>query len=118
MSQRKVFVPNSVGHFDIAGPDLIAISQFYTSVFDWKLNAQGPGYTLVQTPSGTVGGALVESEAASLIMGFVVSGLGQTLEKVIHAGGTILMPATDNGWVKKAQVRDPAGNVLTLIEGG
>ena len=42
MSQRKVFVPNSVGHFDIAGPDLIAISQFYTSVFDWKLNAQGP----------------------------------------------------------------------------
>jgi hypothetical protein len=27
------------------------------------------------------------------------------------------MPATDNGWVHKAQVRDPAGNLLTLIQG-
>ena len=26
------------------------------------------------------------------------------------------MPPTDNGWVVKAQVRDPAGNTLTLIE--
>jgi hypothetical protein len=23
---------------------------------------------------------------------------------------------TDNGWVRKAQVRDPAGNILTLIQ--
>jgi predicted enzyme related to lactoylglutathione lyase len=114
----KTFVSNSVGHFDVAGPDLMAIGRFYTSVFDWKLDSRGPGYTLLQTPTGTVGGALVESEEASLILGVVVPRLSEALEKAIRAGGTILMPATDNGWVKKAQVRDPAGNVLTLIEGG
>jgi len=26
------------------------------------------------------------------------------------------MPATDNGWVTKAQVSDPAGNLVTLIQ--
>jgi hypothetical protein len=26
------------------------------------------------------------------------------------------MPPTDNGWVVKAQIRDPAGNLLTLIQ--
>ena len=31
-------------------------------------------------------------------------------------GGEVVMPPTDNGWVVKAQVRDPAGNVLTLIQ--
>jgi hypothetical protein len=27
----------------------------------------------------------------------------------------VVMPATDNGWVVKAQVADPAGNLVTLI---
>jgi hypothetical protein len=26
------------------------------------------------------------------------------------------MPPTDNGWVTKAQVTDPAGNIVTLIQ--
>jgi predicted enzyme related to lactoylglutathione lyase len=40
------------------------------------------------------------------------------IEKALQAGGTLVMPATDNGWVRKAQVCDPAGNMLTLIAGG
>jgi predicted enzyme related to lactoylglutathione lyase len=32
-------------------------------------------------------------------------------------GGKVLLPKTDNGWVKKAQIADPAGNALTLIQG-
>jgi predicted enzyme related to lactoylglutathione lyase len=27
-----------------------------------------------------------------------------------------VMPVTDNGWVRKAQVADPAGNIITLIQ--
>jgi predicted enzyme related to lactoylglutathione lyase len=115
---NKTFIPNSVGHFDVSGPDLGAIGQFYASVFDWKLDSRGPGYALLRTPTGTVGGALVESEAASLILGIVVPNLSKALEKAILAGGSVIMPATDNGWVKKAQVNDPAGNLVTLIEGG
>jgi predicted enzyme related to lactoylglutathione lyase len=38
------------------------------------------------------------------------------LAQVDALGGAITMPATDNGWVRKGQVRDPAGNILTLIQ--
>jgi hypothetical protein len=34
----------------------------------------------------------------------------------VAEGGDVVMPVTDNGWVRKAQVRDPAGNILTLIQ--
>ncbi|WP_162247891.1 VOC family protein [Devosia sp. Root413D1] len=43
--------------------------------------------------------------------------LGKALEAAQAEGGAIAMPVVDNGWVKKAQVRDPAGNLLTLIQG-
>jgi predicted enzyme related to lactoylglutathione lyase len=111
-------VPNSVGHFDVAGPDLKTLGAFYTSVFDWDVEARGPGSALLQTPTGTVGGALVESDAAALTLGIAVPDLLLAIEKALQAGGTLVMPATDNGWVRKAQVCDPAGNMLTLIAGG
>lgn len=34
---------------------------------------------------------------------------------VERLGGQVLMPPTDNGWVRKALVTDPAGNRLSLI---
>ena len=45
-------------------------------------------------------------------------GKGHDLDQVAgRAGGAVVMEPTDNGWVTKAQVTDPAGNVVTLIEG-
>ncbi len=109
--------PNAIGHFDIAGPDLPALSQFYGTLFGWRIDAKGPGYALAETPDGTPGGALVEAEQAALTVGIVVPDLEKVLGDVGAKGGKITMPATDNGWVKKAQIADPAGNVLTLIQG-
>lgn len=43
----------------------------------------------------------------------------QSARPVAHAGrlGAVgVMPPTDNGWVTRAQVKDPAGNVLTLVQ--
>ena len=44
----------------------------------------------------------------------------QDLERAVldatELGGTVVMPPTDNGWVTKAQVKDPAGNFLALIQ--
>jgi predicted enzyme related to lactoylglutathione lyase len=36
--------------------------------------------------------------------------------EITGPGGTVLMPPTDNGWVVKALVADPAGNALSLIQ--
>lgn len=114
---RKTHTPNSIGHFDIAGPDIATLTQFYSGVFGWEIVSRGPGYAMASTPEGGPNGALVEAEAASLTLGVVVPNLDAALKTAEAKGGAIAMPAVDNGWVKKAQVRDPAGNLLTLIQG-
>lgn len=108
---------NGIGHFDIAGPDLAPLSDFYSAVLGWQVTPRGPGYAMLTTPDSGPNGALVEAETASVTIGIVVADLPAALSTTQANGGSIAMPLTDNGWVKKAQVRDPAGNLLTLIQG-
>lgn len=108
--------PNAIVHFDVSGPDEGPLRDFYSGLFGWELNSPGPGYTLLGTPEGTPGGAIVEAEAASLVLGIAVADLDAALAAAERLGGAVAMPATDNGWVTKGQVRDPAGNVVTLIQ--
>ena len=103
-----------IGHFDVAGPDIAPLADFYRTLFGWTIEPRGPGYAQVSTP--TLRGALVEAPEASLTLGIVVADLDTALGQASSAGGTMVMPATDNGWVRKGQVRDPAGNLLTLIQ--
>jgi predicted enzyme related to lactoylglutathione lyase len=105
---------NQIGHFDVAGPDLASLQPFYEGVFGWQVESMGPGYSQVHTP--TLDGALVESPAASLTVGVVVPDLDRALEQAAESGGSVVMPKTDNGFVVKGQVADPAGNRITLIQ--
>ena len=114
---KKTYLANSIGHFDIGGPDIGPLKQFYAGLFGWQITDRGPGYALVETPAGGPNGALVETETASLTLGVVVPDLDRALVVAANEGGVVVMPKVDNGWVKKAQVRDPSGNVLTLIQG-
>lgn len=106
---------NGIGHFDIAGPDIAPLGSFYTGLFGWQVTPRGPGYAMLGTPG--LNGALVEQPDASLTIGIVVPDLDQALTLAASLGGAITLPKTDNGWVKKAQIADPAGNLLTLIQG-
>lgn len=103
-----------IGHFDISGGDLNALSRFYEALFGWDIASRGPGYSQIESPG--LRGALVEAEEPSLTIGVIVSDLERTLARAQSEGGSVAMPVTDNGWVHKAQVRDPAGNLLTLIQ--
>jgi predicted enzyme related to lactoylglutathione lyase len=109
-------IPNSVGHFDVSGPDASKLKSFYTSVFDWAVETKGPGYSLIETPAGSPSGAIVEAEEASLTIGVVVPDIDQAVAAAVENGGQVAMPVTDNGWVKKAILLDPAGNKLTIIQ--
>ena len=115
--QRKAHVHNGFGHFDIAGPDLEPLQHFYSTLFGWDVTPRGPGYAMVATPEGGPNGAIVETPSPSLVFGVVVPDLDGALTTAAAQGGRVVLPATDNGWVKKAQIADPAGNVLTLIQG-
>jgi predicted enzyme related to lactoylglutathione lyase len=110
-------IPNGIGHFDIAGPDPEALHRFYAGVFGWEVDEQGPGYALVGTPAGAPDGAVLEADERSITIGVVVPDLDRALADAEARGGQVVMPATDNGWVVKAQVADPAGNLVTLIAG-
>ena len=105
---------SQIGHFDVAGPDIGALQPFYEGVFGWAVETMGPGYAQVHSPG--LDGALVESPAASLTVGVVVPDLDGALETAIERGGSVVMPKTDNGFVVKGQVADPAGNRITLIQ--
>ena len=103
-------------HFDITGPDETAQHRFYAELFGWSVDPKGPGYALVGTPGGSPDGALMEAETATVTIGIAVPDLDDAVARARKLGGAVVMPRTDNGWVVKAQVSDPAGNVVTLIQ--
>jgi hypothetical protein len=105
-----------VVHFDIAGPGESEQHHFYAGLLGWQVDAKGPGYALVRTPDGGPDGALIEADRAAVTIGIAVADLDAALTRAVELGGSVLMPRTDNGWVVKAQVTDPAGNILTLIQ--
>lgn len=106
---------NAIAHFDVFGPEPERLHDFYAGVFGWEVHARGPGYALVHTPGDTPDGAIVEAERAALTVGIVVPDIDAAVAAAVEQGGSVVMPATDNGWVVKAQVTDPAGNRLSLI---
>jgi hypothetical protein len=106
---------NAIVHFDICGPHEAAVHTFYRDLLGWTVDPQGPGYALVETPSG-LRGSIVDTKTPQLTIGVAVADLDTAVAEAQRLGGAVVMPPTDNGWVVKAQVRDPAGNVLTLIQ--
>jgi predicted enzyme related to lactoylglutathione lyase len=108
----------NIVHFDVTGPDEAALHAFYAGVLDWRVEPQGPGYALVRTPDGGPDGAIVDGSDPSLTLGVAVDDLDAAVARVVDHGGSVLMPPTDNGWVVKALVVDPAGNRLSLIARG
>lgn len=114
----KHFEPSAIAHVDISGPDLASLSDFYGAVFDWQISTTGAGYSLIGTPGGGPDGALVEAEQAAVVVGIAVPDVAASIRVALERGGIEVMPPTDNGWVAKAQIRDPAGNLLTLIQNG
>ena len=108
-------IANGIAHFDVFGPEPEALHAFYGRVFGWEIDVKGPGYALIHTPEGAPDGAVVEAERGSFCVGVVVPDLDAAVAAAEAAGGTVVMPPTDNGWVVKAQVADPAGNRVSLI---
>ena len=106
---------NAVAHFDVFGPEPERLHAFYAGVFGWDVDVRGPGYALVRTPGDSPDGAVVEAERAALTIGVVVPDIEAAVAAAVERGGTVVMPPTDNGWVVKAQVSDPAGNRISLI---
>ncbi|MDQ2956952.1 MAG: VOC family protein [Actinomycetota bacterium] len=105
----------NLAHFEISAPNDQAVADFYAQLLGWSTDPKGPGYTLIRPHAGPAG-AIVESPESRVCLGVTVDDLDAAIEQVVGLGGQVLMPATDNGWVRKASIADPAGNVMSLIQ--
>jgi predicted enzyme related to lactoylglutathione lyase len=108
-------------HFEINGPDEQALASFYTDVFGWQVQPQPQyQYGLVATGEGSLGGGIGRMEDGSGPVIYIeVDRLDEALKSIAARGGsTVVEPTVVPGMVKFAQFKDPAGNVIGLVEAG
>jgi hypothetical protein len=111
-----------VVHFEIHGEDSAAITEFYSSVFEWSINANNPlNYGLVDTDAEGqgIGGGICTSDLAPAVLIYIqVDDPQAYLDKVEAAGGQTILPVTEiPGAVTMAIFEDPAGNRIGLVKG-
>ncbi|MEM9683725.1 MAG: VOC family protein [Pseudomonadota bacterium] len=111
-----------VVHFEIHGDDSVGITEFYSSVFEWTVNADNPmKYGLVDTDAEGhgIGGGICASDMAPAVMIYIqVDDPQNYLDKVEEAGGQTVVPVTEiPGAVTMAIFEDPAGNRIGLVKG-
>ena len=115
---------NPVVHFEIAGPDGPVLRQFYSDLFGWDVQVQGPemgNYGVVMWTEGGIGGGIMETTEDMPVRNYVtfyiqVDDLQSALNKISEKGGSTVMPpmevAPEVGSV--AMFMDPAHNAIGL----
>jgi predicted enzyme related to lactoylglutathione lyase len=111
-------------HWELMGPDGQALVDFYSKVFGWTPQAATgfDSYHLVDVAQAEPGGAIgqgSEETPAYSVMYFEVDSIDEHLAKVAAAGGMTAVPRTEiPGTVVFALFKDPAGNLVGLVEPG
>ncbi len=107
-------------HFEVVGPDGKALQDYYSSLFDWKINADNPmNYGMVEPgKNGIAGGVTASQDGKPAVTFYVeVADLKAALDKAEKLGGKTAMPPMDvPGGPSIAQFTDPAGNVIGLVK--
>ena len=85
-----------INYVEFPAKDLAATKAFFTDAFGWSFTDYGPEYTAFSN-QGIDGGFFksnltVASDNGSALIVFYSKNLQQTLEKITHAGGTIIKP--------------------------
>jgi uncharacterized protein len=112
-----------VVHFEINAKDSKKLSNFYSTLFDWKIDANNPmGYGLVDTGGdGGIGGGIGQSTdgAPNYLTVYVqVDDLQSYLDKAEKLGAKTLVPPTEiPNTVTFAMFQDPEGNTIGLLKG-
>lgn len=110
---------NPFVHVELATTDVAGAKEFYSKLFDWKLeDVPGAEYTLINVGEGTGGGIMktVQPDSPSYWMAYVlVDDVAVAAEKARTLGATICKDVTEvpgMGWF--SIITDPAGAMLAL----
>jgi uncharacterized protein len=108
-----------VSWFEVLGKDREKLQQFYSGLFDWKID-DNPDmkYGMVQPEGGIPGGIGESPEGGSGHVTFYVSvdDVSASAKKAEELGGKTVMPATDLPQVTIALVADPESHVVGLMK--
>lgn len=110
---------NPFVHVELATTDVAGAKEFYSKLFDWKLeDIPGAEYTLINVGEGTGGGIMktVQPDSPSYWMAYVlVDDVAGAAEKARTLGATICKGVTEvpgMGWF--SIITDPTGAMLAL----
>lgn len=123
---------NPVTNIEIACEDSQALSEFYSDVFDWKMNAYEDGFYWFETGSedakGIEGHIYPPNDEMQLVEGVPfgnsitiyvqVEDIKATVEKLVRLGGKVLMNPTvvsEKGEMI-GMFLDPSGNRIGLYD--
>ena len=109
---------NPVIHFEVAGSDGAKLQDFYSKLFDWKINADNEmNYGIVDNGGEGINGGVAQSPQGSHLTWYVqVPSIDDYLEKAEGMGAKTVMPRTEMEMVTFALFADPEGNVVGLVE--
>ena len=113
---------NPVVHFEIQSQDPAALREFYTRLFDWKIElheAIDYGVVMTKPTEDAVGinGGITSSRGGENLVTFYVQtdDIDAQLQNAVELGATVIMPVTTiPGAVTFAVFADPQGNRIGL----
>ena len=115
------YQPGTPSWVDLASSDLSASAAFYSSLFGWDANDQGPeagGYIMFEIGGVPVAGAgpiMVEGQPPAWTTYVSVADADDTIAKVKAAGGTVFVEPMDVMEVGRMAVcADPTGAAIAL----
>jgi predicted enzyme related to lactoylglutathione lyase len=104
-------------YLQIPALDLMTSAEFYEKVFGWRIERPYPSF---ESP-GLIGQWVTDrapAPNAGPLIWINVSRIDDTLESVRASGGEVIEPPSPDGPRWLATIRDPAGNVLGIVQHG
>lgn len=118
-----------VVHFEVIGKDGKKLQDFYSKLFDWKIDANNPmNYGMVtaagqgtEPGKGSIGGGVGAGQPghpAYVTFYVQVPDLAASLKKAESLGGKTVVPPTEiPNVVTFALFNDPEGNLIGMVKG-
>ena len=115
--------PRPVVAFQILAKDLEKQRVFYSQMFDWDITKSDTGLPVLTIPPGKgppeegVSGTMMQAERSALSFFVQVANLAESLKKAEELGGkAVLQPFDVPNGPTIAQIEDPEGNLIPLVQ--